>query len=984
MWQSPEIASPTGRWPLSGSSSAGRPDGTPWKTWCPGRPGEAGRHPAFSRGPARRHLGCPAVYLLAALTWLLFASVCPAQGIFGKNKVQYSELEWLEVEGQYVTLYFYAEEEEIASRAFFAAESTCAMLSDTLRHELSRRIPLALFSSHRDFQQSNIVPYLLPEEVGGLTEFAKGRVLVPYTGSFHRFSWVLTHELTHAFMLDKIEATLRRKRKPLGFYPPLWFSEGLAEYMSARHSPGLEAPLRDAVLSDQLVGISEMWKISGSILVYREGHSLVSYIAERFGFSFVVDILEGWGDERTFEALLEKTLNVSTRELSRDWTLSVKETYYPDVAEREWIPALFEHSAERERLNLSPLWVKLKDGREMIVYLSTNGQSSELRAREMGEGGRDRLLLRGGGSKEYESLHLFRSRISVNRSGLLAFSARKGERDVVHLYDLNAGERKATVELLGLVSLSSPALSPDGSRLVVSGQDASGRSDLFVVVLADSSLLRLTNDFYDERDPDWSPDGDCIVFSSDRCAGGEEGRYKLFVISPEEGQVAALTPGEPHDNASETTPRWSPCGKYVAYVSDSRGVPDVHVLDLQKRSEARLTRSMAGVLTPSWDDGGKHVVLTGLKSGRYLVSRTEVPYDSLRWERLDVPLRPEEPAWKLDVASVSATPYRRKLGLDIVRSTVGYDPEFSAIGSGQLALSDVLGNEHLLFYLSSQSEYGGSLFGSLSAGATYLNLSKRISYGIGLFSLGVLYDEELAVLRQERRSGMLLLVSYPRSRFERVEATMVGRLAHNHLYRDGTQARVFLLSNYLSYVWDNSVFHGEGELVGTRANLTVGFTRDVTKGMADYVSILADVRENVELSRRTVLASRVVLRSSFGAEGRRFYMGGPWSLRGYGTRSLSGRRLVLVNNELRLPILARIVLRLPGGALPLPRISGALFADAGSVGEAGLDSWKGSFGAGFYIGGGYFPIVRLNTVWRTDFSSVDEKPVYEFFVGWNY
>jgi hypothetical protein len=67
------------------------------------------------------------------------------------------------------------------------------MLADTLQHQLSKKIPLVLFSSHRDFQQSNIIPYLLPEEVGGLTEFVKGRVLVPYTGSFYRFRWVLTY-----------------------------------------------------------------------------------------------------------------------------------------------------------------------------------------------------------------------------------------------------------------------------------------------------------------------------------------------------------------------------------------------------------------------------------------------------------------------------------------------------------------------------------------------------------------------------------------------------------------------------------------------------------------------------------------------------------------------------------------------------------------------------------------------------------------------
>ncbi|MFH0778007.1 MAG: hypothetical protein V2A71_05175, partial [Candidatus Eisenbacteria bacterium] len=174
-------------------------------------------------------------FLFALL--LFFPRVSCAQAVFGKNKVQYSDFDWFQTHGRYVTVYFYSEEREIAGQALALAEAACAMLSESLHHEPAKRIPLALYSSPVDFQQSNIVPFLLPEEVAGLTEFARGRIMVPYTGSFFRFKWVLLHELTHAFMMDKIDAVLRAKGRPLNYYPPLWFSEGLAEYMSAEQTP---------------------------------------------------------------------------------------------------------------------------------------------------------------------------------------------------------------------------------------------------------------------------------------------------------------------------------------------------------------------------------------------------------------------------------------------------------------------------------------------------------------------------------------------------------------------------------------------------------------------------------------------------------------------------------------------------------------------------------------------------------------------------
>ena len=157
----------------------------------------------------------------------------------------------------------------------------------------------------------------------------------------------------------------------------------------------------------------------------------------------------------------------------------------------------------------------------------------------------------------------------------------------------------------------------------------------------------------------------------------------------------------------------------------------------------------------------------------------------------------------------------------------------------------------------------------------------------------------------------------------------------------------------------------------------------VSSGMP-ILNGLVDLRENLSLSRKAVYASRIVLRSSFGKEGSRFYMGGPWSLRGYTTRAMSGKTLLLMNNELRLPVLARVILRFPGQRLPLPAIKGALFADVGGAGEKELDTWRGSLGFGLYLGGGYFPIIRFNTVWRTDFTTLNRKPVREFFVGWNF
>ena len=87
--------------------------------------------------------------------------------------------------------------------------------------------------------------------------------------------------------------------------------------------------------------------------------------------------------------------------------------------------------------------------------------------------------------------------------------------------------------------------------------DKSGTSDLYIWDVEKSILTRLTNDVYDDRDPDWSPSGDEIVFASDRSSFGEHGKYNLFVYHLRKHDITYLTYGAD----SYSAPRYSPDGR---------------------------------------------------------------------------------------------------------------------------------------------------------------------------------------------------------------------------------------------------------------------------------------------------------------------------------------------------------------------------------------------------------------------------------------
>ena len=81
------------------------------------------------------------------------------------------------------------------------------------------------------------------------------------------------------------------------------------------------------------------------------------------------------------------------------------------------------------------------------------------------------------------------------------------------------------------------------NRIAFSGLETSGQSDLYVMDRATEALTRLTNDYYADSDPTWSPDGSQIAFASDRTRYGKDGHQNLFLLDMSTLEIRYLTCG---------------------------------------------------------------------------------------------------------------------------------------------------------------------------------------------------------------------------------------------------------------------------------------------------------------------------------------------------------------------------------------------------------------------------------------------------------
>lgn len=153
----------------------------------------------------------------------------------------------------------------------------------------------------------------------------------------------------------------------------------------------------------------------------------------------------------------------------------------------------------------------------------------------------------------------------------------KEENAEIRRYWLETGKIESVVIQRGVQD--SPALSPLGNNLAysftttvtVADLGTSLHRQLWVVSLQDGTARTLLPTIGEDTEPAWSPDGERIVFSSDRA-----GNPDLWVIRADGSDLHRLTdtPG------AEMHPTWSPDGSKVLYVSASQGHTALEVIDV--------------------------------------------------------------------------------------------------------------------------------------------------------------------------------------------------------------------------------------------------------------------------------------------------------------------------------------------------------------------------------------------------------------------
>jgi hypothetical protein len=301
--------------------------------------------------------------------------------------------------------------------------------------------------------------------------------------------------------------------------------------------------------------------------------------------------------------------------------------------------------------------------------------------------------------------------------------------------------------------------SPNGNDIAFSGM-VEGQSDIFSYNLSTKALTQITNDEYSDYAPSFSPDGNSIVFSSDRASmvSGNISAVNPINLTIYNLISKTLTNVPVFPGANNLNAQFSGDSKRIFFLSNRDGFRNLYEFNLVDNSVKQLTDYFTGIsgitefspaITVSRNDD---IVYSYYRYQRYTlynsalsnfksktVNAQEVNFDAAilpPMENVGVNIVNSnlgnfERFEKTTTDSLKTIPYKPKFRLDYLANS-GVGVSTSRFGTGiqggiMAMFSDILGRNQIIANLSVNGEI--SDFGGLVG---YINQQSRINWGVGV------------------------------------------------------------------------------------------------------------------------------------------------------------------------------------------------------------------------------------------------------------
>lgn len=503
---------------------------------------------------------------------------------FGKNRLQYKLFDWRYLSSDNFDIYYYYGGEDIAKQGAEFLEDEFERITDILGYSPYTKTRIFLYNSSGDLMQSNVGVNENYYTVGGQTDFVKPQVEIAYPGQMTSFKDELVFKISQMLINDMMFGGSLSDMFQSSYLLtlPEWYINGAASYIAYGWSVKLDDFIRDYFDHEKPGKLNKYTGYEARMI----GHSVWNFIAEKYGKSNIANILNLTRIIRNEEKSISNTLGLSFKNFIDEWL-----NYYRDVSisslESFTDPSdeniLFKNRKDKvyNKLRFSP------DGKH-LAYSENHRGKYHVEIRDL-ETGKKTVAYRGGYKVINQEINYDLPLISWIDNENLAIISTKFGKNFIWFYNINSGNRFKK-ELTRLNNIRDFDISPSGNLAVLSA-DIEGQSDIFLMSLRRNSIKRITNDIFDDKNPQFIPGTSAVIFSSNRSNDSIRFRQKydienlnnifnlyIYDIDTTRNILFKVTNTLSHNirpiPASDTE---------FYYLSDQQGIFNIYKYDLNKK-----------------------------------------------------------------------------------------------------------------------------------------------------------------------------------------------------------------------------------------------------------------------------------------------------------------------------------------------------------------------------------------------------------------
>ncbi|MGQ9819113.1 MAG: peptidase MA family metallohydrolase [Candidatus Kapaibacteriales bacterium] len=863
----------------------------------------------------------------------IFSSQTQSQ--FGKNKIQYQKFQWKYIQTQHFDVYFHDNNKSLAEFAGINAERSLESIQKLLRFRVTKRIPLILYNSHNQFQQTNVLDIFLPEGIGGVTELFKNRVVIPFDGDYSQFRHVIHHELVHAVLNDMFYGGTFQSAISRGnlIEIPIWMNEGLCEWLSTNGLDfNTDVYIRDLVLNENLPDLKQL----DGYNAYRGGQIFWWYVAERYGKAKISELITKLKTTGNVENAFRSTFNMKLDDFSDEWKRFLKKFYYPDIDKfkepDEFAIKLTNHKKENNFYNTSPA---ISPQGDKVAFIADRNGLFSLFLMDLNNKNKIEEIIKSFRQQDFEDLNVLTPGISWDPEGKkLVISAKFRGEDA--LYIINVENKSYERIPLGFHQISSVSWSPKGDKIAFSATSLD-RRDLFFYDIKEKKVVRLTNDIFYDDYPVFDGLGEKIYFISERgdfvslkdtlnikLWDFDFGERDIYVYNVKEQTIQRLT-FTPESN--KTSLSISDESNYLFYVSNYNGIGNIYKLDLFSLESKPVTNSLSNITQISLSRSGNELVFSALNNGGFdlfmIKNPSSITLDSIPFTRhqnetlsqkiinnsdsvrYHIPHRETKndtiavsygdyvvdfqrqavikPSSDLHLINFSNTTinfdtnfteyeYKLKFTPDVILGNPSYNSFWGYQGTAQMLFSDILGDHQIYLEANLWLDLKNSNFL-----LQYSYLPNLVDYYFSVFHSSLLFQQVSNYdIYRLRNYGFGVNLSFPLTIFNRFEMNFDFFNATRENTTNPLEPSISrtLLYPDARFVYDDVLYGVFAPVRGTRYFIEFKAIPKIFSNSIGLFTLKFDYRRYWDFGYFLKLAFRGTGGKSFGANPQKFYLGG--------------------------------------------------------------------------------------------------------------